>query len=220
MPGMPSSAPLSRFFRLLSSFSGEQVFNPWTEFDPETDLDRNAASARQQRLRAHLATRPTLMLIGEASGYQGCHVTGIPFTSERLLIAGNIPRVPSRSPRLSTRHIPWSEPSATTIWSALHEFGIAEQTVLWNAFPWHPYKRGNRQSNRTPRPAERELGIPVLKALLAAFPSAALGAVGRHAEKSLAQCDVQAYALRHPSMGGVSAFRRGLKQLIQHQGRP
>jgi len=212
---VPSNAPLSRFFRLLSSFSGDQVFNPWTEHDPGTDLDRNAARARQQRLRAHLATLPTLILIGEAPGYQGCHVTGIPFTSERLLIAGSIPRVPSRSPRLSTRHIPWSEPSATTIWSALHEFGIAERTILWNAFPWHPYKKGNRQSNRTPRPAERELGIPVLKALLDAFPAAALGAVGRHAEKSLAQCGVQAHPLRHPSMGGVSAFRRGLRQLIR-----
>lgn len=212
---MPANASLTRFFRLLSSYAGEQVFNPWTEHDPDTDLDRNAVKARRARLRAHLATQPTLILIGEAPGYQGCHVTGIPFTSERLLIAGSIPRVPNRSPRLSTRHIPWSEPSATTIWSALHEFGIAEQTILWNAFPWHPYKKGNRQSNRTPKPAERELGVPVLKSLLDAFPTATLGAVGRHAEKSLAECGVKAYALRHPSMGGVSAFRRGLKQLIR-----
>jgi uracil-DNA glycosylase len=206
---------LSRFFGLLSSYAGDQVFNPWTEHDPGTDLDRNAVQARRQRLRAHLATQPTLILIGEAPGYQGCHVTGIPFTSERLLIAGRIPRVRTRAPRLSTRHIPWSEPSATTIWSALHELGVADHTVLWNAFPWHPYKEGNRQSNRTPKPAERALGIPVLKALLEAFPRATLGAVGRHAEKSLTECGVQAHALRHPSMGGVSAFRRGLKQLIR-----
>jgi uracil-DNA glycosylase len=209
-----SKASLAHFFRLLTRYAGEQVFNPWTEFDPAQDLDRNAVMARRARLRAHLDTKATLILIGEAPGYQGCHVTGIPFTSERLLIAGKIPRVSSRALRLSRRHIPWSEPSATTIWSALHEFGIAGETILWNAFPWHPYKKGNRQSNRTPKPAEREAGIPVLKALLGAFPAATLGAVGRHAEKSLAQCGVEAHALRHPSMGGVSAFRRGLKQLI------
>jgi uracil-DNA glycosylase len=211
---MPSSASLARFFRLLKNFQGDQVFNPWNEHDPGTDLNLHAVAARRQRLQAHLATKATLILIGEAPGYQGCHVTGIPFTSERLLIAGDIPRVSSRAARLSSRHIPWSEPSATSIWSALHEFGIAHETILWNAFPWHPHKNGNRQSNRTPKPAERMLGIPVLEALLVAFPDATLGAVGRHAEKSLADCGRRAHALRHPSMGGVSAFRRGLKQLI------
>jgi hypothetical protein len=212
---LPPSASLARFFRLLNHYTGDQVFNPWTEYDPGTDLHHNAASARRQRLRAHLATKPTLILIGEAAGYQGCHVTGIPFTSERLLIAGRIPRVHSRAERLSSRHIPWSEPSATTIWSALHEFGIAQRTILWNAFPWHPYKSGNRQSNRTPKPAERAMGIPVLKALVNAFPSATVAAVGRHAEASLVQCGVMAHPLRHPSMGGVGEFRRGLKKLIR-----
>jgi uracil-DNA glycosylase len=211
---VPLSPPLSRFFRLLTSYQGENVFNPWTELDPGTDLDKDAAAARRNRLRAHLATEAKLILIGEAPGYQGCHVTGIPFTSERLVMAGSIPRVSIRAPRLSSRHIPWSEPSATTIWSALHELRIAHQTILWNAFPWHPHRSDNRQSNRTPKSTERTLGIPVLEALLEAFPNAALGAVGRHAEKSLAACGYKAHALRHPSMGGVTAFRRGLKQLV------
>jgi uracil-DNA glycosylase len=115
---------------------------------------------------------------------------------------------------LSRRRIPWSEPSATTIWASLHEFGIAHETILWNAFPWHPHRPGNLQSNRTPKPAERLLGLPVLEALLDAFPDASLGAVGRHAAKSLADCRRGAFALRHPSMGGVTAFRVGLAQLL------
>jgi uracil-DNA glycosylase len=208
------TAPLSRFLRLLTAFAGDQVFNPWTELDIGTDLDQSAVSARRRRLQLHLAIDARLLLIGEAAGYQGCHVTGIPFTSERLIMAGKIPRVSSDGLRLSRRRIPWSEPSATTIWSSLHEFGIAPQTILWNAFPWHPHRAGCLQSNRTPKPAERALGLAVLEALLEAFPRASVGAVGRHAAKSLADCGRTAFALRHPSMGGVTAFRRGLRRFI------
>ena len=35
----------------------------------------------------------------------------------------------ARTARLSLRHIPWSEPSATTVWGTLHALGIAETTV-------------------------------------------------------------------------------------------
>jgi uracil-DNA glycosylase len=207
-------APLARFFRLLTAYAGAGVFNPWTDVDVGTDRLRNAAQARRRRLREHLAVRPRLILIGEASGYQGCHVTGIPFTSERLLLAGAIPRVSRAGQRLSLRPRPWSEPSATTVWSALGELGLADDTILWNAFPWHPHRPGNLQSNRTPKPGERTLGLPVLEALLGSFPDAALGAVGRHAERSLVACGRRACALRHPSMGGVTAFRGGLQRLV------
>lgn len=148
------------------------------------------------------------------TGYQGCHVSGIPFTSERLIMAGEIPRVSSEGQRLSTRHIPWSEPSATTVWGTLTELGIAEQTALWNAFPWHPHKPGNRQSNRTPTREERMLGVPVLKALLAAFPQAAVFAVGRTAEASLREVGCEARPLRHPSMGGATLFRKQLRAAL------
>jgi uracil-DNA glycosylase len=210
-----SNAPLSRFLRLITAFAGNQVFNPWTDLDTATDLIQRAARDRRRRLQSHLAVEAKLILIGEAAGYQGCHVTGIPFTSERLIIGGGIPRVSSDGQRLSRRQIPWSEPSATTIWATLHEFGIAQETILWNAFPWHPHRTGNLQSNRTPKPAERLLGLPVLEALLNAFPEASLGAVGRHAAKSLADCSRTAFALRHPSMGGVTAFRLGLAQFLR-----
>lgn len=211
---MPSRTALDRFFRLLTSYRAPLVFNPWAERDPDTDLYSDAPEARLQRLRAHLGARPKLILLGEASGYQGCHVSGIPFTSERLLIAGAIPRVTLNTPRLSSRALPWSEPSATTIWSTLHQLAVADDTILWNAFPWHPFKSASRQSNRTPKPQERALGIPVLEALLAAFPGVALGAVGRHAQRSTADCGRKAYPLRHPSMGGVSAFRAGMKRFV------
>jgi uracil-DNA glycosylase len=205
---------LGAFWRLLAAKPGPHVFNPWTDHDAGTDARPDAPEARRRRLAAHLDTDVRLILVGEAPGYQGCHVTGIPFTSERLILAGSIPRVPGDGARLSTRHIPWSEPSATTVWGTLYDLGIAEHTVLWNAYPWHPHKPGNRQSNRTPTPAERTGGVPVLQALLDAFPRARLFAVGRTAEASMRDAGRPAQALRHPSMGGATAFRSQLRAAL------
>jgi len=192
---------------------GHDVFNPWSDQDPATDALQAAAAARLERLRAFFTVTPRWLLLGEASGYQGAHVSGIPFTSERLLLAGAIPRV-AVDGRLSTRARPWSEPSATTVWGTLHTLGRAHDTLLWNAYPWHPHRAGLRQTNRTPTPLERRAGLPVLEALLRAFPRIRCFAVGRNAEASLSDVSVNATPLRHPSMGGATAFRQGLERAL------
>ncbi len=202
------------FFRCLRSATPEGVFNPWLHGDPSTDLAADAATDRLARLRAHLDIDATCILIGEAAGYQGCKVSGIPFTSERLILAGAIPRIAVPSSRLSSRARPWSEPSATTVWNTLHALGVAERTVLWNAYPWHPHKPGALHSNRTPTRSERLAGVPVLEALLRAFPAARVFAVGRNAESSLAELGVAASALRHPSMGGARLFAQQLRAAL------
>jgi len=211
---MGRKAPLARFFELLVQPAGPGVFNPWRDHDPGTDALADAAAARLLRLRAHLDAKPVWLLLGEAAGYQGAHVSGIPFTSERLLLAGEIPRVDVGGRRLSTRPRPWSEPSATTVWDTLHRLGRQDSTLLWNAYPWHPHRPGEPQSNRTPTPAERRAGLPVLEALLEAFPDVRCFAVGRNAEASLAEVGCQATPLRHPSMGGATQFRLGLRQAL------
>ncbi len=193
------------------------VFNPWRDQDHGTDAIPHAAKARLARLRAFFDTRPRWLLLGEAAGYQGAHVSGIPFTSERLLLAGAVPRVDIGGQRLSTRTRPWSEPSATTVWSTLHALHRAEDTLLWNAYPWHPHRPGVPQSNRTPTPQERRAGLPVLEALLAALPGVRCFAVGRNAEASLADVGIAATPLRHPSMGGATAFRAGLQRALAEE---
>ncbi|MCC7463227.1 MAG: uracil-DNA glycosylase [Gammaproteobacteria bacterium] len=204
---------LARFLRLIQAHRSSTVFNPWRECDPGTDAETDAPAARRARLRAHLDCDPRLLLLGEAAGYQGCHVSGIPFTSERLLLAGDIPRIAPPLARLSTRATPWSEPSATIVWGALRELGLAERTILWNAFPWHPYRAGNRQSNRTPTGTEVALGRPALLALLQAYPQVHVVAVGRQAERLLSDVGRVAAVLRHPAMGGAERFRAGLRAL-------
>jgi len=212
------AAPLERFLRLVAAGGGTDVFNPWMQRDAANDGALNGPAARCERLRAHLRCRAKQILIGEASGYQGCHVSGIPFTSERLILAGMIPRVTSGR-RLSTRRLPWSEPSATTVWGTLRALGIAADTWLWNAFPWHPHQPGRLQSNRTPTRAERLAGLAALAALLAAAPGARVFAVGRHAELALQTLHRPAVTLRHPSMGGARLFAAGLGAALAAQRR-
>jgi hypothetical protein len=202
------------FFRRLRQHRAENVFNPWSERNARDEADGNGPQARRRRLLAHLAIEPARLLIGEASGYQGCRISGIPFTSERLINAGMIPRIGSEPTRLSTRRIPWSEPSATIVWATLQELGIAENTVLWNAFPWHPHRAGESHSNRTPTAAECAQGLPVLQALLNAFPRARVFAVGRQAERALVAIGRPAQTLRHPAMGGATRFRQMLQQTL------
>ena len=202
---------LAAFIRSISAYRASNVFNPWVERDPGTDRRGNGPGARLARLRAHLGCDPSLLLLGEAAGYQGCHVSGIPFTSERLLLAGAIPRIAAPAGPLSTRPTPWSEPSATIVWGTLHELGLAGRTILWNAFPWHPHRPGERQSNRTPTTAEVERGRPALAALLAAFPHVHVVAVGRKAESLLGSIGRVEAAVRHPAMGGATRFRAELR---------
>ncbi len=240
MQGM-SPAALARFLRLLCVRCTADVFNPWTDRDPGCDGTLNGPEIRRERLRAHLSVSPALILIGEASGYQGCHVSGIPFTSERLLMAYEVPRVSCGGQRLSTRHVPWSEPSATVVWGALHALGIAATTILWNAFPWHPHRAGDLQSNRTPTRAERAQGLAALAALLRASPEARVLAVGRHAQLALEQLALEEVGsgarhrvakrsvaerinvgarvtvLRHPSMGGARLFCEGLRDAVRDE---
>jgi hypothetical protein len=194
------------------------VFNPWTQRDEINDgtsrQSINCPEARWERLRAHFRTPAARILLGEAAGYQGCHVSGIPFTSERVIMSGSVPRVPGSDVRLSLRTRPWSEPSATVVWKTMHALDIAQDTVLWNAFPWHPHLPGQLHSNRTPTRLERSDGVAVLRALLRLFPRAQLFAVGRHAEQALIDLDLIAIPLRHPSMGGAKLFEQGLRAAV------
>lgn len=205
-------------YEALRAFRSKHVFNPWAERDPLDDQgsaepSETGPGGRLARLKSHFSVTPSLVLLGEASGYQGCHFSGMPFTNEKLLLAGRIPRVHVAA-RLTTRSRPWCEPSATVVWGALHALGLAEQTVLWNAFAWHPFKPGSPYSNRAPSRDELEAGRAVLDGVLGAFAHAKLVAVGKVAERTLRALGREPDAtVRHPSMGGANAFRVGLGAL-------
>jgi hypothetical protein len=207
-----------QMYAALQRFHADNVFNPWVDVD-SLDVSPQPGAQRLARLRRHFDCDADFVLVGEASGYQGCHASGIPFTSERLLLQGSVPRV-AISGRLTSRPRPWSEPSAAIVWGTLQALGIAERVVLWNAFPWHPYRPGTPYSNRRPTRAELQQGAASLKAVLARFERAKVIAVGQIAHQALrALVGPDVPLLRHPAYGGARAFSDGLAALVHARGR-
>jgi uracil-DNA glycosylase len=209
--------PIEDLIAELWDYESECVFNPWAQTDPLdlVTIGESAPYKRRERLRKHMNRDARFLLIGEAPGYQGCHFSGVPFTSEALLCAGAVPGL-GRCDRLTSRERPWSEPSATIIWAELRYLGIAHETVMWNAFAFHPHKPSEPYSNRAPTAREIKDQAGVLDLVIARHPKARIIAVGRVAERTLAALDVTVDAcLRHPSMGGANQFREGLREIVR-----
>lgn len=142
----------------------------------------------RDRLACYLADRSgaTILLVGEAAGYRGARVSGIPFTSERQLTGAGP-----------------AEGSATIVHRTLTELGIADDVLLWNVVPTHP---GTPTTNRLPTRAEIDAGVPFARELAR---NRRVIAVGRVAERVL-----DAPYVRHPSHGGAAAFRETLRACL------
>jgi len=128
------------------------------------------------------------VLVGEAAGYRGARVSGIPFTSERQL-SGAGP----------------AEASATIVHRVLEDLGFAEEVLLWNVVPTHPHEPGRPYTNRRPTRSEVESSSRFLAHLAR---GRRVIAVGR-----LAELVTGGPYVRHPSHGGAVAFRDGLCRL-------
>lgn len=215
-PSIPSEISQELARKLVATLpSGlPTLFNPWVDYC-SIDLPENSPAAKLIRLSHHLNCNPEFILVGEAPGYQGCRHSGIAFTSERLLMEGAIPRVPAEASRLTMRRLPYSEPSATIVWKALYQLGIADRTILWNALQMHPHKPGMTESNRTPSDRELTFGAPALQMLIQAFPAAKVVAVGNNARDLLNSMGIDFLAtVRHPANGGATQFTDGLSALM------
>jgi len=133
------------------------------------------------------------VLVGEAAGYRGARISGIPFTSERQL-TGCGP----------------AEASATIVHGVLAELGIEDDVLLWNVVPTHPHRPGRPYTNRRPSRAEVEMSSRFLEGVAR---GRRIVAVGRLAE----QVTCAPY-VRHPSHGGAGEFRDGLAALLLRFG--
>ena len=219
------------FVAALCRYRAAAVFNPWGERDPQHDLDGQGAAVRCRQLQRYLTERigvADTLLLAEAIGYQGGHFSGIPMTSERLLLGGLQHKgitaemvfgdlAPRRTSKPELRPTGFTEPTATIVWGFFVEQGIdPRRMVLWNAFPWHPYHpQKGLLSNRTPKDDELGAGHQVLRRLLELGQFRSVIAVGEKSAAQLAQLGIAAQKVRHPANGGAGKFRRQLLALMQ-----
>lgn len=180
-----------------------------------------ANEARRHNLALYLrdmsARRSTTLLVGEAPGYRGTRVTGIPFVSEAIMVNG-VPTLSLfgqdrgyRSPSHPSHTVQRREATSTIMWRVLSE--LRHTPLLWAAFPFHPHAPDNKDSNRAPTVAELELGKHFVEQLLDLWDITRIVAVGNVAARTLAAMQIPAAKVRHPSRGGASAFEVGLRAL-------
>ncbi len=225
---------LETFLSRLTQWHGEGAFNPWGEYDPTCDIGPEAPVIRAANLRRYLSLRQQakFLFIAEGLGYQGGHFSGMAMTSERILL-GFHPTVrpeavlgkdwdyrrtsnpTSALLNKKQREEGFNEPTATIMWGELARQQLLPfQTILWNIFPFHPFKPTGILTNRTPTGAELDQGIVFTKMLLAMHPGMQVIAIGRKSEETLKKYDVPCSPVPHPSMGGANRFRAALSQLF------
>jgi uracil-DNA glycosylase len=179
----------------------------------------NAVRRRNLALALELALQrgPDLLLVGEAPGYNGARRTGVPFTSERLLLDGLGPLGQFGAEQGFARATDdgriSAEQTATIVYKELSAHGLF--AVGWNAYPFHPHRPGNDQSNRPPRAGELALGRPFLARIHALFPGVPIAAMGNVAAAALAALGLSSTRLRHPAQGGARIFAAGLRLLAE-----
>ena len=141
-----------------------------------------------ERLARYLGRRRNarILLVGEAAGYRGARVSGLPFTSERQLTG--------RGP---------AEATATVVRRVLAELELEREILCWNVVPTHP---GTESSNRRPTRTEIRAALPFLERLARDRRTLAVGRV--------AEAVTGAPYVRHPSHGGAAAFRATLVECL------
>lgn len=231
---------VKNFIKNLKDFkktNDDSFFNPWAEKD-KYDINDNQSATRCSNLEKYLMVRKNAkyVLIAEAPGYQGCHFSGIPMTSERIFETNKYgfndeykrtsDKNKLKGAKLGTGkpvskkviRNGFSEPTATIVWKQMiDELNLKPiDFVLWNSFPFHPYKDDCKLSNRKPTPKELERTKKILENFLELWKNASIIAVGNVAKETL---KVKEYAvsleIRHPAFGGAREFREKIKKFIE-----
>ncbi len=224
---------LKDFLRTITEYHAtSDTFNPWASFDPIFDFGEEAPHIRLAQLGEYLrcrVDRAKYLLVAEAVGYQGGKFSGVPMTSERMLLGHHsdinvldiLPVLKARrtsnkltAPSKTVEEHGFAEPTATIVWGLISELDLRpSEVVLWNIFPFHPFQETKGAlSNRPPRRDELALGKQYLDRLLALCPrEVQVIGVGEKAAQALGEGCLK---VRHPANGGARMFREQMSKLV------
>lgn len=193
------------FVEALSTVQLDAVFNPYSDHCPLHDR-ADAPQRRRANLRRFLESvaddEVDSIWIARDLGYRGGRRTGLPLTDEMHF--QTFSKIYGLSLSRATKGPPMAERTAAIIWRVLQQ--IDQPVSLWNIFPLHPFEPGDPLSNRCHTRAEREMFSDVLFTLLDMLRPQRIIAIGRDAQKALADMSLDCHAVRHPSYGGQAEF--------------
>ncbi|MEO1889476.1 MAG: uracil-DNA glycosylase [Cycloclasticus sp.] len=192
--------------QLMIRESSDSVFNPYR--------DRRIANNLKIYFEyLHNNQDKFVLLIGEAPGYAGCRITGIPFTSGVSINKSRLQVFKELKHKLYISPIE-SEKTATIVWDYLES--ATDLPIFWNSFPFHPHAAGDQFSNRAPTKSEIEEGTFYIETLIRIFNPTVISAIGRKGEQALKGIfpDKHIEYIRHPSHGGKSEFLLGIKKVV------
>lgn len=175
---------------LMRQPHGFDYFNPWYG-------DDEAANQRRRNLLEFLQERRAapILLVAEAPGYRGCRQTGVPLTD------------PSELSGTGTE-----ERTATYVYEALRDFGIVDDVVMWNVFPFHPHPPGVHDRNRRLLDSEAKPFAPLVRFFAPASRSLVV-AVGGKAKLGMTSAGIRFSHIPHP-IRRKTQFRQGLATLV------
>lgn len=214
------SAQIAEFIRDLAQLPvGAAATNMFADASESTVDNALRRHNLELYLTAMLERRPRVLLVGEAPGYRGMRITGVPFTNRAIVArdtgsfglfgAENGYVVPNDLPGAS------AEPTATVMWDVLA--GLDFLPLLWSAYPLHPHRPHEPLTNRTPSAADIVVGGPFWQRLRDIFGIQHVIAVGNIAFRSLTAVANGAAItrVRHPSHGGKVEFEAGLRDFLR-----
>lgn len=202
-----------KFVAALQEVRLENVFNPYQ--DQCSIHDRPSGPAvRRANLTGYLCAIENLeadtIWMGRDLGYRGGRRTGLALTDEAHLEAMAF-CYPGTKPKRATQGPPVAERTASEIWAVIRL--LARPPLLWNVFPFHPHEDGHPLSNR--KFTSRELGQvdDLNRELIHWLGIRRIISIGQDAAKYAEKFGVVVESVRHPSYGGVTEFRFGVKTL-------
>ena len=200
---------INEFIKRIATYTQfENVENQYSELFKYNRITKNNLLRYLENM---LSLEPKIVLIGEAPGYNGCRWSGIPFTAEKnLKYEYRKNHFFGLDNGFMVRDVNklQSEASATIVWEYLHKVNI--YPLIWNAFPFHPHKPNDTETNRKPSMIEIEFGKGILEELIHVYKIKNIIAVGNTAQETLLKIGINSNKVRHPANGGKNEFITGM----------